>query len=49
MFEADGQDALVDLVKLHQLKEVDEERLAVIHGEVLPAAVFTLWRQDESR
>lgn len=48
VFEADGQDALVDLVKLHQLKEVDEERQAVVHGEVLPAAVFALRRRDES-
>lgn len=42
MFEADGEDALVDLVELHQLQEVDEESHAVVHGEVLPAIVLTL-------
>lgn len=42
MFQAHGQDPLVDLVKLHQLQQVDEQRQAVIHGVVLPAAVFAL-------
>lgn len=41
-FEAHREDALVDLMELHQLQEVDEERQAVVHGVVLPSAVFTL-------
>lgn len=49
VFEAHGEDALVDLVELHQLQEVDEERQAVVHGEVLPAAVFTLQRRGLSQ
>lgn len=42
VFEAHGQDPLVDLMELHQLQEVDEQRQAVIHGVVLPATVFAL-------
>lgn len=34
MSELAGQDAPVDLVKLHQLDEIGKARLAVIHGEV---------------
>lgn len=44
VFEADGEDALVDLVKLHQLQEVDEQSETVVHGEVLPAAILALQR-----
>lgn len=44
MFEAHRQDAFVDLVELHQLQQVYEERQAVVHGEILPAAVVTLRR-----
>lgn len=40
MLEADRKDALVDLVEVHQLQEVDEESQAVVHGEVLPASFF---------
>lgn len=42
MFEAHWQDALVDLMKLDQLQEVNKERVAVVHGVVLPAAVLKL-------
>lgn len=49
MFEADGKDALVDLVELHQLQEVYEESQAVVHGEVLPAALLTLQRPESSQ
>lgn len=42
VFEAHREDALVDLMELHQLQEVNEQRQAIIHGVVLPAAVFTL-------
>lgn len=46
MFQAHGEDALVDLVELHQLQEVYEERQAIVHGEVLPASLFTLQRRE---
>lgn len=42
VLQAHGEDALVDLVELHQLQEVDEERQAVVHGEVLPASLLAL-------
>lgn len=48
MFEAHRQDALVDLMELHQLQEVDEQRQAVIHGVVLPATVFALQARMKS-
>lgn len=44
VFQAHRQDAFVDLVELHQLQEVNEERQAVVYGEVLPASVFALRR-----
>lgn len=47
VLEAHGQDAFVDLVELHQLQEVNEERQAVVYGEVLPTSVFALRRGDE--
>ncbi len=47
MFEAHRKDALVDLVELHQLQEVYEERQAVVHGEVLPASLFALQRRGQ--
>lgn len=46
VLEAHGQDAFVDLVKLHELQEVNEERHAVVDGEVLPASVFALQRGE---
>lgn len=49
VFEAHGQDSLVDLVKLHQLQEVDEEREAVVHGVVLPACLLELCTPGESQ
>lgn len=49
VFEAHGEDALVDLVELHQLQEVYEERQAVVHGEVLPASLFALQRRETVR
>lgn len=42
VLEADGQDALVNLVELHQLQQVDEEGHAVVHGVVPPAVVLAL-------
>lgn len=47
VLEAHGQDAFVDLVELHKLQEVNEERQAVVYGEVLPASVFTLQRGED--
>lgn len=40
-----GQDAAVDLVKLHELDEVGEAGLPVVHGEVEPSLLLA--RQDE--
>lgn len=37
-----GQDAAVDLVELHELDEVGEARLPVIHGEVEPTLLLAL-------
>lgn len=37
-----GQDAAVDLVELHQLDEVGEARLPVVHGEVEPTLLLAL-------
>lgn len=48
MFKAHGQDPFVDLMELHQLQEVDEQRQAIIHGVVLPAAVFALQARTKS-
>lgn len=49
VLEAHRQDAFVDLVELHKLQEVNEERQAVVYGEVLPASVFTLQRGETRR
>lgn len=49
VLEAHGQDAFVDLVELHELQEVNEERHAVVYGEVLPASVFALRRGETRR
>lgn len=49
MLEADRKDALVDLVEVHQLQEVDEESQAVVHGEVLPASFFALRGRGQSQ
>lgn len=48
VFKAHGQDPPVDLMELHQLQEVDEQRQAIIHGVVLPAAVFALQARTKS-
>lgn len=37
-----GQDAAVDLVELHELDEVGEARLPVVHGEVEPTLLLAL-------
>lgn len=42
VLEAYGQDPAIDLMKLHQLQEVDEEGDAIVHGVVLPTVVFAL-------
>ena len=47
MFEAHGQDAFVDLVKLRQLQEVYEQRGAIVYGEVLPASLLALQRRGQ--
>lgn len=38
-----GQDASVQLVEFHQLQQVCETGLAIIHAEVKAAFIFTLW------
>lgn len=38
-----GQDASVQLVEFHQLQQVCETGLAVIHAEVKAAFIFALW------
>lgn len=37
-----GQDAAVDLVELHELDEVGEAGLPVVHGEVEPSLLLAL-------
>lgn len=37
-----GQDAAVDLVELHELDEVSEAGLSVVHGEVELPLLLTL-------
>lgn len=38
-----GQDASVQLVEFHQLQQVCETGLAIIHAEVKAAFIFALW------
>lgn len=38
-----GQDASVQLVELHQLQQICEPGLAVVHAEVEAALIFALW------
>lgn len=49
VLEAHGQDAFVDLVELHELQEVNEERQAIVDGQVLPASIFALQRGETRR
>lgn len=49
VLEAHGQDAFVDLVELHKLQEVNEERQAVVDGQVVPASIFALQRGETRR
>lgn len=42
VFQAHGEDASVNLVKLHQLQEVNKQSDTVVHGVVLPAALLAL-------
>lgn len=42
VFEADREDALVDLVKLDELQEVNEESVTIVHSIVLSASFLTL-------
>lgn len=45
VFEADREDALVDLVKLDELQEVNEESVTIVHSIVLSASFLTRDKQ----
>lgn len=43
MAQHTGQDASVQLVEFHQLQQVCETGLAVVHAEVETTLIFALW------